>query len=116
MMLQKIKRYLAAIIQSHDFPVNKCIGREALAGLSDMWELVCKVIFASRPESHALFISPSQAPVAVELNLIEPFRALGQALNQPGIHRLDEPDFGARQRAEGFGFHAESKQVVRLVQ
>src|SRR5215471_6074256 len=107
MMLQKIKRYLAAIIQSHDFPVNKCIGREAFAGLSDMWELFGEVIFSSRPESHALFISSSQAPIAIELNLIEPFRALGQALNQPGVHRLDEPDFTSRQRAEGFGCHEE---------
>ena len=110
MMLQKIKRYLAAIIQSHDFPVNKCIGREAFAGLSDMWELVCKVVFVPRPESHSLFISSSQAPIAVELNLVQPFRDLGQALNQPGIHRLDEPDFTRRQRAEGFGFHAEWRQ------
>src|SRR5262249_39141965 len=38
------------------------------------------------------------------------FAYVGQALNQPGIHGLDKPDFGGRQLTEGFGFQEECER------
>jgi hypothetical protein len=40
---------------------------------------------------------------------------VGQVLNQPCIHGLDEPDFGGRQRTEGLGSHEEYERSVRGV-
>src|SRR5215831_14643635 len=110
MMLQKVKRYPAGFIQRHDFPVDERIGREPFAGLVDLWELLREEVFSPGPESHSGGISSGKTTVSVELNLVEPFLAVGQALNHPCIHRLDEPDFGGRQRAEGLGSHEECER------
>ena len=72
-----------------------------------MGKLLCEKILSPGPESHSGGISPGKTAVSVELNLVEPFLAVGQALNQPCIHGLDKPDFGGRQRAEGLGSHEE---------
>src|SRR5262245_34216950 len=110
MMLQKVKRYPASFIQGDDFPINECIGREPFTSLGDLWELLREEGFSPGPERYPICISPGKTTVSVELNLVEPFLAVGQALNQPGMHRLDEPDFGGRQRAEGLGSHEECER------
>src|SRR5262245_32227076 len=107
MMLQEIERHTPACIQRHDFPVDECIGREPFTGLGDMGKLLCEKVLSPGPESHSGGISPGKTTVSVELNLVEPFLAVGQALNQSCIHGLDEPDFSARQRTEGLGSHEE---------
>jgi len=107
MMLQKVKRYPASFIQGDDFPINECIGREPFTSLGDLWELLREEVFSQGPESHSGGISPGKTTVSVELNLVEPLLAVGQALNRPCIHRLDEPNFSGRQRTEGFGSHEE---------
>jgi hypothetical protein len=65
---------------------------------------------------YSLRISAQQDAVAVELNLVEPFLAFWQLVDQPRIHRFDELDFGGRQHAEVFRFHEECERVVRGVQ
>src|SRR5262249_473232 len=75
-----------------------------------MGKLLCEKVFFPGPESHSGGISPGKTTVSVELNLVEPFLAVGQALNQPCIHGLDEPDFSGRQRTEGFGSHEECER------
>ena len=75
-----------------------------------MGKLLCEKVLSPGPESHSGGISPGKTTVSVELNLVEPFLAVGQALNQPGIHRLDKPDFSGRQRAEGLGSHEECER------
>src|SRR5215468_11281060 len=110
MMLQKVKRYPAGFIQRHDFPVDERIGRELFAGLGDLWELLREEVFSPGPERYPICISPGETAVAVELNLVEPFLAVGQALNQPCIHGLDEPDFSGRQGTEGLGSHEECER------
>src|SRR5262249_23257612 len=69
--------------------------------------LLCEKVLSPGPESHSGGISPGKTTVSVELNLVEPFLAVGQLVNQPCVHRLDETDFGGRQRAEGLGSHEE---------
>src|SRR5262245_40894212 len=113
MMLQKIERHTTARIQRDDFPVDECIGRKPFTGLGDTGKLLCEKILSPGPESHSGGISPGKTTVSVELNLVEPFLAVGQALNQPCIHGLDKPDFGGRQRAEGLGSHEEFERAVR---
>src|SRR5215831_15948751 len=108
MMLQKIERHTTARIQRHDFPIDECIGREPFTGLGDKGKLLCEKVLSPRPESHSAGISSGKTTVSVELNLVEPFLTVGQALNQPRVHGLDKADFGRRQRAEGFGSHEES--------
>src|SRR5215475_10461820 len=116
MMLQKVKRYPAGFIQGDDFPINECIGREPFTSLGDLWELLREEVFSPGPERYPICIFPGEAAIPVELNLVEPFLAVGQALNQPGIHGLDETDFCRRQSAEGLGFHQESERSRRVVQ
>src|SRR5262245_11587926 len=105
MMLQKVKRYPAGFIQGDDFPINECIGREPFTSLGDLWKLLREEVLSPGPESHSGGISAGKTTVSVELNLVQPFLAVGKALNQPRIHRLNEADFGGRQRAEGLGSH-----------
>src|SRR5262245_66583708 len=101
MMLQKIERHTTARIQRDDFPVDECIGRKPFTGLGDTGKLLCEKILSPGPESHSGGISPGKTTVSVELNLVEPFLPVGQALNQPCIHGPDEPDFRRTQRTAG---------------
>src|SRR5262245_21172649 len=75
-----------------------------------MRELSCEEVFAPRPQRDATRISPSEAAIPVELDLVEPVLALGQLVDQSCVHRLKEADFGGRQRAEGFGCHEERER------
>src|SRR5262245_40847590 len=95
-MLKEVERDPSAFIQRDDFAVYKGALWELLTGMGDLSELVCEEVFSPGPERYLLCISPGKTAVAVELNLVEPF-LLREVLNQPGIHRLDKPDFGGRQ-------------------
>ena len=79
-MLQEIERDPPVCIQGDDLAVNKGAGREPFAGLGDLRELVCEQISPPGPERYHGRIPASKTAVAVELNLVEPFLALGQAL------------------------------------
>jgi hypothetical protein len=46
----------------------------------------------------------------VELNLVEPFLALGEFPNRQRIRWFDEPEFGGRQRAGVLGSDKEWRQ------
>jgi hypothetical protein len=98
-MLQKVEREPPPFIQGNDLAVYKRAGRESFTGLGDLWELLCKEVFPPGPECDSARISPGVTAVAVKFNLVEPFLALGETLNQSRIHRLDEADFGGRQRS-----------------
>src|SRR5262245_40057859 len=92
------------------FPRRSEYWAEAVHRLGRYGKLLCEKVLSPGPESHSGGISPGKTTGYVALNLVEPFLAVGQALNQPCIHRLDEPDFGGRQRAEGLGSHEECER------
>src|SRR4030095_2650871 len=107
MMLQKVERDSSARIQGDDLAVYKRAGREAFARLRNVRELLCEDVSSPGPERHLGAIPPGKAAITVELDLVEPFLALGKPLNQPRIDRINKPEFGGRERAEVFGSHKE---------
>src|SRR5262245_11337671 len=109
-MLKEIERHPSACIQGHNFAVNKGAWREPFTCTGDLRELSGEEVPSSRPKCYPGRITASKTAVTVELNLVDPLLALGQVLHQPRIHRLDKPDFGGRQRAEGFGCHEECER------
>ena len=90
--MEEIERDPPVCIQSYDLAVYKGAGRDPFAGTGDLRELVCKEVSSPRPECHLGRISPRETAVSVELNFVEPFLALRQFVDQPRIHRLNEPD------------------------
>jgi hypothetical protein len=109
-MLEEVERDPPIGIQGDYFAVNKGAGRELLAGMGDIRELLREKVSSPRPERYPRRIASSKTAVAIELDLVEPFLPLRQLVDQSRIHRLDEADFGERQRAEGFGSHKEWRQ------
>src|SRR5262245_61183521 len=97
-----------------DLAVHEGAGREPFTGLGNARELVCEKVSSPRPDGDG--ISPSKAAVSVKFDLVEPVLTLGQLVDQSRIHRLNEADFGGRQRAKGFGCHRSVNGTVRVVQ
>jgi hypothetical protein len=60
-----------------DLAVHKRAEWEPLAGLGNVRELLCEKVSSPGPERHPGGIPPGKATVSIELNLIEPFVALG---------------------------------------
>jgi hypothetical protein len=80
-MLQEIERDAPALIQGHNLAIYKRIRWQPFTGTSDMRELFCEEVSSPGPERHPGGISTSETAVPVELDLIEPFPALGEFLN-----------------------------------
>src|SRR5262245_52934478 len=74
-----------------------------LAGTGYLRELLGEEIFSTRPERYFGFIPADKTPVAVELDLVEPFLTFGKFLNRESIHGLDELNSCFGPRASGLG-------------
>jgi len=89
-MLEEIERDPAVFVDGHNLTVKQRINWQAFTGAGYVRELRSEDISPTRPEYSAVSVSARQAAVAVKLDLVEPFFALGDVLNGEGIHRLDE--------------------------
>jgi len=93
-VLEKVERDAPAFVDGYNLAIQEGIGREPFTSAGDKWKLSGEEVTPTRPERYSAFVSARQAAVAVKLDFVAPFFALGDVLDRQCIHWLDEIDSG----------------------
>ena len=93
MVLQQIKRNPAIAVDRHDLAVNECAVWQIFTSSGDRGKLRREIVTSPGPEPYAAGGVAGEAPIAIELDLVEPVPLLRELANRERVHRFDEVDF-----------------------
>jgi len=90
-MLERLERWTALHVQRHDFAVHdRLIGIQLHPCSRQSWIHPGEILVLPRTDLNAIVVLDDEGAVAVELQLVEPVVALGEALDDLRGHRRDE--------------------------